>query len=42
VDPWHFGTDPDSDPDPDPALFVRDLRDAKRNNLYRLFLLITF
>ncbi len=34
--PWHFGTDLDPDPriptsdDPDPALFVRDLQDARK------------
>jgi hypothetical protein len=36
--------DPDVDPDadPDPATFVIDLQDAKKMNLRKKFLLITF
>jgi hypothetical protein len=32
VDPWHFGTDPDSTPNPDPALLVSGFQDAKKKS----------
>ncbi len=38
ADPWHFGMDPD--PDPDPAIFVINLQDTNKIQIFN-FLLIT-
>ncbi len=42
MDPYHGLTDPDldSDPDPVPALFVSDLQNAKKKNIF--FELLSF
>ncbi len=34
-DPWHFDVDPDSDPEP--AIFVIDLPDANKKQIYKKF-----